>query len=58
MSRFTIKTVDGSRYEINETPTRTSIMGLDCLYLERDGNNKYIVMDKIISITMRDEEEG
>ena len=50
---FTIKTIDGNRYETDEIPLRTEKAGIDWLYFPvKDGvGTKYINIANIVSLT-------
>ena len=50
---FTIKTIDGNRYETDEIPLRIEKAGIDWLYLPgKDGvGTKYINIANIVSLT-------
>lgn len=56
---FTIKTIDGNRYESDKIPLRTEIYGIDWLYFPvREGvDTKYINIANIVSMTEQEVEE-
>lgn len=55
MKTYSIKTVDGNRYETDEIPLRTTRAGIDWLYFPvKDGVGfKYINVQNIVSMTER-----
>ena len=58
-NHFTIKTIDGNRYETDEIPLRTEKAGIDWLYFPvNDGvGTKYINISNIVSLTEMEVEE-
>ncbi len=60
MKTYSIKTVDGNRYETDEIPLRTTRAGIDWLYFPvKDGVGfKYINVQNIVSMTERTVDNG
>lgn len=56
---FTIKTIDGNRYETDEIPPRIEKAGIDWLYFSvNDGvGTKYINISNIVSLTEMEVDE-
>ena len=60
MKTYSIKTIDGNRYETDEIPLRTTRAGIDWLYFPvKDGiGYKYINILNIVSLTERGDDDG
>jgi len=56
---FTIKTIDGNRYETDEIPLRIERAGIDWLYfsLRDEIGTKYININNIVSLTEKEVDE-